>query len=146
MTDVVSCGGVVIHKGKILVLYKEYKQRYTGWVLPKGKVEPGETHEDTAIREVKEEAGVDAEIMAYIGPSNYKFNGRDGVISKTVHWYLMKSDNFYGKPQREEYFVDVGYYKFNEAYHLIKFADERQILKKAHEQYTQMRKKNEWTK
>ncbi|NLI88991.1 MAG: NUDIX domain-containing protein [Epulopiscium sp.] len=144
MINVVSCGGVVIHNGKILVLYKEYKNKYTGWVLPKGKVEDYETHEETARREVKEEASVEAKIMDYIGPSNYKFNGRNDVINKTVHWYLMQSYNFYAKPQREEYFVDVGYYKYNEAYHLLKFADEKQMLKKGYDQYIKMRKNNQW--
>ena len=67
MIQTVSCGGIVIHKGKILVLYKDYKQKYMGWVLPKGTVEEGETHQATAIREVKEESGVDAEIVKYIG-------------------------------------------------------------------------------
>ncbi len=67
MIETVSCGGVVIHKGKLLVLYKDYKNRYVGWVLPKGTVEAGETHQVTALREVKEEAGVDAQIVKYIG-------------------------------------------------------------------------------
>ena len=59
MIEATSCGGVVIHRGKILALYKSYKNRYEGWVLPKGTVEPGETHEQTALREVKEEVGLD---------------------------------------------------------------------------------------
>lgn len=53
MTEATSCGGVVIYRGKILLLYKSYKNRYDGWVLPKGTVEKGETHEQTALREVK---------------------------------------------------------------------------------------------
>ena len=40
------------------------------------------------------------------------------------YWYLMMSDSYYSKPQREEYFVDSGYYKFHEAYHMLKFANE----------------------
>ena len=50
MIEATSCGGVVIHRGKILTLYKSYRNRYEGWVLPKGTVEPGETHEQTALR------------------------------------------------------------------------------------------------
>ena len=42
MQKAVSCGGVVIFRGKILTLYKNYKNRYEGWVLPKGTVEQGE--------------------------------------------------------------------------------------------------------
>ena len=146
MIETVSCGGVVIHKGKILLLYKDYKHRYAGWVLPKGTVEPGEDFMTTATREVKEEAGVDAKIMDYMGSSHYTFNGREDVVNKTVHWYLMKSFSFYTKPQREEFFIDAGYYKFYEAYHLVKFKDEREMLKKAYDTYVEMRKNNEWSK
>ena len=60
MIEATSCGGVVIYRGKILALYKSYKNRYEGWVLPKGTVEPGETHIQTALREVQEESGVKA--------------------------------------------------------------------------------------
>ena len=54
MIEATSCGGVVIFRGKILLLYKNYRNKYEGWVLPKGTVEPGEEYKDTAIREVKE--------------------------------------------------------------------------------------------
>ena len=56
MIEAVSCGGIVIYRGKILTLYKSYRNKYEGWVLPKGTVEPGETHEQTAVREVYEES------------------------------------------------------------------------------------------
>ena len=74
MIEAISCGGVVIFRGKILVLYKNYKNKYEGWVLPKGTVEAGESHKETALREVKEETGVQASIVKYIGKSQYSFN------------------------------------------------------------------------
>lgn len=142
MIKTVSCGGVVIHKGKMLLLYKDYKQKYVGWVLPKGTVEAGESHQMTALREVREETGVEAHIIKYIDSSQYTFKGREDVINKTVHWYLMTTDSFYCKPQREEYFIDAGYYKYYEAYHLLKFNDERHILKKAYDLYNELRRSN----
>ena len=66
MIEATSCGGVVIFRGKILLLYKNYKNKYEGWVLPKGTVEEGEEYKQTALREVKEETGVDANIIKYI--------------------------------------------------------------------------------
>ena len=63
MIEATSCGGVVIYRGKILTLYKSYKNKYQGWVLPKGTVEKGEEYKDTAVREVMEEAGVQASII-----------------------------------------------------------------------------------
>ena len=59
MIEATSCGGVVIFRGKVLLLYKNYKNKYEGWVLPKGTVEKGEEHDETALREVKEETGLD---------------------------------------------------------------------------------------
>ena len=67
MIKATSCGGVVIFRGKVLLLYKNYRKRYDGWVLPKGTVEEGEDYKDTALREVKEETGVSAKIMKYVG-------------------------------------------------------------------------------
>ena len=120
MIEATSCGGVVIFRGKILLLYKNYRNKYEGWVLPKGTVEEGESHTQTALREVMEETGVRATIMKYVGKSNYMFNSSVDVVCKDVHWYLMMADSYYSKPQREEYFVDSGYYKYHEAYHLLK--------------------------
>ena len=73
MAEATSCGGVVIFRGKILVLYKNYKNRYEGWVLPKGTVEPGEEPQDTAVREVLEESGASVKIVKYIGDTQYIF-------------------------------------------------------------------------
>jgi len=144
MKEATSCGGVVIFRGKILVLYKNYKNRYEGWVLPKGTVESGETHEETALREVREETGVSARILGYIGKSEYSFNTQSDVVDKDVHWFLMSTESYYSKPQREEYFVDSGYYKYYEAYHLLKFTNEKLILEKAYGLYQELKKKNEW--
>ena len=138
MKNVLSCGGVVIYKGKILLLYKNYSDRYTGWVLPKGSTEEGESYEETALREVKEETGVDAEIIKYIDETQFEFNTPDGRIAKHVKWFLMKSFNYYSKPQKSEFFEDSGYYKYHEAYHLLYFENEKHILEKAYSEYKKM--------
>ncbi len=146
MIEATSCGGVVIHRGKILALYKSYKNRYEGWVLPKGTVELGESHEQTALREVKEEADVKASIVKYIGKSQYNFTVPEDMVSKEVHWYLMTADNYHSKPQREEFFVDSGYYKFHEIYHLLRFSNEKQIVEKAYQEYLEMRSAGLWAR
>ena len=135
MIEATSCGGVVIFRGKILVLYKNYKNKYEGWVLPKGTVEAGEEYKETALREVKEETGVSASIIKYIGKSQYSFSTPQDVVEKDVHWYLMMADSYYSKPQREEFY---------EAYHLLKFSNEKQILEKAYNEYLDLKKSNLW--
>jgi ADP-ribose pyrophosphatase YjhB (NUDIX family) len=144
MIEATSCGGVVIFRGKVLLLYKNYKNKYEGWVLPKGTVEDGEQHEETAVREVREETSVTAHIVQYVGKSQYTFNTPQNTVQKDVHWYLMMSDSYYSKPQREEFFMDSGYYKFHEAYHLLKFANEKQILERAYDVFDDLKKSNQW--
>ena len=58
MIKATSCGGVVIFRGKILLLFKNYKNRYEGWVLPKGTVEEGEDYAACCERELLEETGM----------------------------------------------------------------------------------------
>ena len=93
---------------------------------------------------VFEETGVKAAVIRYIGKSEYSFSVPQDVVTKEVHWYLMMADSYYSKPQREEYFVDSGYYKYHEAYHLLKFANEKQILEKAYNEYLELKKNNLW--
>lgn len=144
MIEATSCGGVVIFRGKILLLYKNFHNKYEGWVLPKGTVEAGETHEETAIREVREETGARAKIVNYVGKSHYSFTVPEDTVEKQVHWYLMMGESYFSKPQREEFFVDSGYYKYHEAYHLLKFSNERQILEQAYNEYLDLKKNNCW--
>ena len=141
--NIVSCGGVVIYQNKVLLLYKNQNGRHVGWVLPKGNVEPSETHQNAALREVKEESGVSAKIVKFLGSTQYSFKpnaGKEGsnaneLLTKTVHWYLMSATSFYSKPQAEEFFADAGFYKRHEAEHLLKFHDEKQIMRKAFAEY-----------
>ena len=144
MIEAVSCGGVVIFRGKVLLLYKNYRNRYEGWVLPKGTVEPGEEYPYTALREVREESGARASIVTYLGKSQYSFNVPEDTVEKEVHWYLMKGVSYYSKPQREEYFHDSGFYKYHEAIHLLKFVNENTILEKAYDHYQSLYRARLW--
>ena len=151
---VVSCGGVVIYRNKVLLLYKNQGGRYVGWVLPKGNLEPGETIRQAAIREVGEEGGVTARAQKYLGKTSYSFRSTRAeahsevgdMLSKTVHWFLMSTNSYATKPQAEEFFADAGFYKRHEADHLLKFHDEKQIMRKAFAEYDKKlknRKENE---
>ena len=75
-----------------MLLYKSYKNRYDGWVLPKGTVEQGETHEQTALREVKEETGLTL--------TSYRARGVITFISNewgTEYMHLFTADQFTGE-------------------------------------------------
>lgn len=64
--------GAVIFDSNGLVLLREPKNHFDGyvWTFPKGRTDPGETPEQTALREVKEETGVDATIVSLL-PGQY---------------------------------------------------------------------------
>jgi 8-oxo-dGTP pyrophosphatase MutT (NUDIX family) len=88
-------GGVVFRRtgDQIEVALAKQRDRLTGadnTRLAKGHVEPGETPEKTAVREVREEIGVAAEIVAPLGTVNYTFVEKGISVAKEVHFFLME--------------------------------------------------------
>ena len=65
---------------------------------------------------------------------------KQGTVEKEVHWYLMTANNYYSKPQKEEYFFHSGYYRYIEAFVLLKFPNERAMLEKAYKMYKERSK------
>ncbi len=57
---------------------------------------------------------------------------------------LCEADSYDCKPQREEYFYDVGFYKYHEAYHLLEFDNEKQILSEAYSIYRKLKREGNW--
>jgi 8-oxo-dGTP pyrophosphatase MutT (NUDIX family) len=80
-----SFGGVVVHDGRVLVITPTGK-RVTG--LPKGGMEAGETPEETAAREVREETGITADVMRPLGDVTYWYRRGGRRVHKTVHFFL----------------------------------------------------------
>jgi 8-oxo-dGTP diphosphatase len=85
--EVLAAGGVVVRAdGRIAVIHRP---RYDDWSLPKGKLEPEESFEDGAVREVLEETGVRGRIVGELDSTSYvDRKGRD----KLVRWYRMELD------------------------------------------------------
>lgn len=133
----VSSGGVVISNGEFLLLKKFSNE----WVLPKGRLEDNETTEDAAVREVKEEAGINAEVVKYLGFVKYDYNHNNGEkIKKTVHYYYMRSEDVEVIPQREEGFVDAVFLPYERAVKMVKHDAERNMIKTANYFYNKRRK------
>jgi 8-oxo-dGTP diphosphatase len=84
-----AAGGIVLRqtsKGAWEVLLV-HRPRYDDWSLPKGKSDPGERDEETALREVEEETGLRCTLGAAAGRTRYRDSkGRD----KVVHYWLME--------------------------------------------------------
>ncbi|MDL2310727.1 NUDIX hydrolase [Peptostreptococcaceae bacterium OttesenSCG-928-C18] len=132
----ISAGGIVVHKGSVAVLRK-----FRGdWVLPKGRLEKGETKEEAALREVNEESGIKAEIIRYIGYVKYWYKHIDGEkVQKTVHYYYMKTTDTKLIPQREEGFTEATYMPFDKAIHHLKHDAEKNMVSKVKDFYKKER-------
>ena len=81
-----SYGGVVVRDGDVLVIAPAGRPEVT--TLPKGRGQPGESDEQTAAREVREETGVNARIVEHLGNVEYWYRRSGLRVFKTVGYYL----------------------------------------------------------
>ena len=124
-----SAGGIVYKKEQdgIYVLLIRVKNR---WSFPKGNIERGESKEDAALREVKEETGIDGEIVDFVGEEEYWYQLHGEKIHKFVYFYLMKYKGGEIQPQKEE-INEAKFVKIDEAFKLLTYDTDRNLLKKA---------------
>ncbi len=130
--ELVSAGGVVhrFSEGRTeVVICRRHSPPV--WGLPKGTPEPGESREQTALREVSEETGLDVEVEAFIDSIDYWFAGYgDGIrCHKTVLFYLMRSTG--GDISRHDHeFEEVRWFPVDEAIDTVNYENEVRILEK----------------
>ena len=86
MSTETSYGGVVVRGDEVLVIVPRGRRRVLG--LPKGGMDPGETPEQTAAREVREETGITVTVGERLGQVDYTYRRGGRPIQKTVHFYL----------------------------------------------------------
>jgi 8-oxo-dGTP pyrophosphatase MutT (NUDIX family) len=102
------------------------------WSLPKGHIEQGETAEQTAIREVAEETGIQGDVLAALGSIDYWFVTEGRRVHKTVHHYLLKFSG--GELCDEDVEVtEVAWVPVDELPTRLAFADERKLARVAHD-------------
>lgn len=99
----------------------------TRWGLPKGAVGEGETSEQAAVREVREETGLDAEIVKLLDTIEYFFRAGDTLIRKRVDFYLMRYVAGELTPQLSEV-DDVEWVELGEAISRASFESEKKLL------------------
>lgn len=132
----VSAGGVVYRDAagriEVAIVRVGPKKR---WQLPKGIVDEGETPSTTAVREVREEAGVEATIVAPLEVIEYWYVGDDAEqrrvrFHKFVHLFLMKYVS--GDPNDHDYEVDEArWVPLGEAEGMLAFESERKSMRQA---------------
>lgn len=108
------------------------KRFIPNWTFPKGwKGDHGdETDEQTAVREVKEEGGVNAQVIKDLGPVSYFFNWQGENVQKTVHWFLMKYQD--GNPSdHDEEVVDAKWVPLGEVESKLNYKTDKEVFAKA---------------
>lgn len=97
VSNEVSAGGIAVYvldgNAFAAVIGRRNRNGKLEWCLPKGHVEGTETPEEAALREVREEAGVTAEVVRSLGVIDYWFTGDDRRVHKVVHHFLLETSS-----------------------------------------------------
>jgi ADP-ribose pyrophosphatase YjhB (NUDIX family) len=99
----VAAGGIVYRRQSEGIEILLIRDRFGRWTVPKGRIEPGETLEETALREIEEETGVVGRIKSPIAVVGYHYQDQTrGLIEKKAHYYLVEAIGGDLKAQIEE--------------------------------------------
>jgi 8-oxo-dGTP pyrophosphatase MutT (NUDIX family) len=133
-----SAGGVAFRAnasadghGFDVVIIRTHEGR---WQLPKGWIEDGEPAEAAAVREVREEAGIDAEVVAPLGTIEYWFRStydpEPARVHKFVHVFLLR---YLGgsTDDHDDEVTEARWLPIDEALHTLSHKDERDMVERA---------------
>lgn len=128
-----SAGGLVLDRSgpaplAALIGRRDRRGRLV-WSLPKGHLEDGETPEQTAVREVREETGITSEVLAPLGVIDFWFMSKERRVHKTVHHFLLEARG--GELSDADSEVDaVAWVPLDELADRLGHDDERELLPK----------------
>jgi 8-oxo-dGTP diphosphatase len=115
-----AAGGVVVRDGQVALVHRP---RYDDWTLPKGKLDPGESFEQAALREVAEETGLRARLVRELPTTTYEVKGRP----KIVRYWLMEIDDdapFVANDETDE----LRWVPLDEALQLLTYDRDRELV------------------
>ena len=124
MNKETSCGAVCFYENKVLMIHSVYGH----WGFPKGHVEKGETEKETAIRETKEETGLDIKII-----SDKRYT-QSYIVKENVHkdvvFFIAKLENNNEKRQVEE-IEEILWIDINEVENILTYDSLKELWKEA---------------
>ncbi len=124
-----SAGGVVTREGEVLLVWTKDLKGNTAITLPKGLVNRGETSEEAALREVREETGFRCRIVSELPKSEYFYRRGDKLVRKTVRWFLMEPVAKEGEHDHE--IDDVQWLPISEALEALTYKSDCELIEAA---------------
>lgn len=119
-----TAGGIVFRhgeKGVEILLIQDAKDR---WTIPKGHIEEGETAQQTARREIGEEAGLSqVDILGWLGKIHFRYRRIDKLVLMTTQIYLVRARGDTNDIQKEEWMNGIKWFTFQDALDAIEYED-----------------------
>lgn len=120
-----TAGGIVFRRndeGAIeILLIQDAKGR---WTIPKGHIEEGENAQQTARREIGEEAGLhEVDMLGWLGKIHFRYRRIDKLVLMTTQIYLVRAKGDTNAIQKEEWMNDIKWFKFHDALDAIEYED-----------------------
>lgn len=125
----VSAGGIVWGEKGVLLIKVQNLEGQVVWTFPKGHLEKGETPEEAALREVREETGWTCRLLAPLGQVRYGFLRGLSPVAKVVHWFRMAPVKRTGLSDPEEV-QDCRWVELKEAADLVVYRSDKKIMKR----------------
>jgi 8-oxo-dGTP pyrophosphatase MutT (NUDIX family) len=133
-----SAGGVLVKRIKgrpVLAAIRPQGKPAGTWALPKGNIDPGERPEETAVREVLEETGVEGRLLEKLGDVKYTYTRRGGLrVFKIVSFSLLQAGRGRLGEIEERMRIEVAearWLPLDEAPRLLAYGGEQQMAAKA---------------
>ena len=125
-----SCGGLVLKSGKVLMVNVRNLEGRIVWTFPKGHVEPGESRKRTALREVLEETGWRCEVRGLkpFHTVRYRFKRAKRAVRKSVVWFLMRPSKRTGRRDPDE-IRKVRWFSLSKAMRKASYGSDQELLK-----------------
>ena len=120
-----TAGGVIFRRNKNdeieILLIQDAKDR---WTIPKGHIEEGETAQETAKREIGEEAGLhEVEVIGWLGKINFRYRRIDKLVLMTTQVFLVKALGDTDAIKKEDWMNGIKWFSFAEALDVIEYED-----------------------
>lgn len=120
-----TAGGIVFRRNANnqveILLIQDAKDR---WTIPKGHIEEGETAQQTAKREIGEEAGLkEVDVLNWLGKIHFRYRRIDKLVLMTTQIYLVRAKGDTDAIQKEEWMNGIQWFSFHDALDVIEYED-----------------------